>query len=198
MFRYQLVRRAVVAGLLIFLAIILIFGRSVQPEIIHDRIQTYGVVLIMLGIGGRLWSILYIGGRKSREIVKAGPYSITRNPLYLFSSIAAAGVGAQMGSYVATLGLAVLCTAAFHIVIMREERYLLERMGVSYAHYLAEVPRFFPNVRLYTGQKNVSFKPEVLRNTLLDGLLFFISIPFFELVEVGQTKGLIPVLFSLF
>ena len=109
----------------------------------HDQIEAYGIVILLVGIGGRLWSILYIGGRKSLEIVTTGPYSITRNPLYLCSTVAAAGVGAQMGSYVAALGLAVLCAVAFHFVILREEKYLTAKMGSVYLNYMNWDPGFF-------------------------------------------------------
>ena len=108
-----------------------------------------GVLLIFLGIAGRLWSTLYIGGRKSEEVVTGGPYSITRNPLYVFSSMAAAGVGAQMGSIVAMVGFGLICAAAFHIVILREERFLKEVLGAPYLAYLARVPRFFPTLPIY-------------------------------------------------
>src|SRR5690606_35658520 len=102
-----------------------------------------------LGIVGRLWSTLYIGGRKSAQVVTGGPYSITRNPLYLFSSIAAAGVGAQMGSILATIGFGVFCALAFHFVILREEKFLKTALGEDYRAYLAAVPRFFPKFSLY-------------------------------------------------
>ena len=49
------------------------------------------------------WSSLYIAGRKGRELVTVGPYSTCRNPLYFFSIVGAAGMGAQSGSL--TLGL---------------------------------------------------------------------------------------------
>src|ERR1041384_2965565 len=113
---FQRQRRLLLAALILVLGSILVAGASLQPEDTHDRIEAYGVMLIMIGIGGRLWSTLYIGGRKSAELVRTGPYSITRNPLYLFSSIAAAGAGAQMGSYVVACLSVVLCAAVFHLV----------------------------------------------------------------------------------
>jgi protein-S-isoprenylcysteine O-methyltransferase Ste14 len=194
---YQRTRRAVLAALIFIVGFVLLFGSSTQPETTHDRIELVGFILICAGIVGRMWSILYIGGRKSIEIVTAGPYSVTRNPLYFFSSIAAAGVGAQMGSYVAAIGLAIFCAFAFHIVILREERYLGGKMGTTYAAYLNSVPRFFPNPLIYRDQARVTFRPRKLRDTFLDGLVFFAAIPFFELIETGQESGTIPVMFHL-
>jgi protein-S-isoprenylcysteine O-methyltransferase Ste14 len=195
---YQAMRRLVLGALIAVIGFVLLFGVSLQPEPVHERIESYGVMLILIGIVGRLWSILYIGGRKSAEVVSAGPYSVMRNPLYFFSTVAAAGVGAQVGSWVTTVGFAVLCAAAFHIVIRREERHLAALLGSSYAAYVARVPRFFPNPWLYRDLDEVTFSPRILNRTLLDGLVFFVSIPFFELIEQGHEAGLIPALFGLY
>lgn len=195
---FQRWRRLVLGIMLLTLGALLVFGRSLQPESLHEQIEAYGVVLILIGIGGRLWSTLYIGGRKSTEVVSTGPYSITRNPLYLFSAVAVAGVGAQMGSLVAPAQFALLCWAAFHLVILREESYLKVQLGAAYEAYLARVPRFLPRPWLFRDQQEVTFRPHVLNRTVLDGLAFFLSIPFFELVEKGQETGTIPVLFQIF
>ena len=74
----------------------------------HELIEMTGIGLVIICIAGRMWSCLYIGSRKNRELVTTGPYSITRNPLYLFSTIGAAGIGLMFGSIAATLGLGLL------------------------------------------------------------------------------------------
>lgn len=197
--RYQVMRRLMLAVLVVLLLAILLFGQSIfAPETaLHEAIEMFGVLLIFLGIAGRLWSTLYIGGRKSEEVVDGGPYSITRNPLYLFSSLAAAGVGAQIGSFTAMFGFGLICAAAFHVVILREERFLKKAMGASYADYLKRVPRFFPNLSLYQEGNTGSFKPRLLLNTLLDGLVFLIAMPFFEMIDAAQISGWLPVLFRM-
>ncbi|TIW17033.1 MAG: isoprenylcysteine carboxylmethyltransferase family protein [Mesorhizobium sp.] len=196
---YQYMRRVVLAVLIVVLFAALLFGQSTFPPDtpVHETIEMFGVLLIFLGIVGRLWSTLYIGGRKSSEVVTGGPYSITRNPLYLFSTVAAAGVGAQIGSFSGIILFALLCAGAFQIVILREERYLKGVLGASYAAYLAKVPRFFPNLSLYQEGDTGSFKPRLLLNTLLDGLVFLVALPAFELIDGAQQSGVLPVLFRL-
>jgi protein-S-isoprenylcysteine O-methyltransferase Ste14 len=196
---YQRMRRLVLAVLVAVLFAALLFGQSDFPPdtIIHESIEMFGVLLIFLGIVGRLWSTLYIGGRKSAEVVTGGPYSITRNPLYLFSTLAAAGVGAQMGSVAATIGFGVFCAAAFHVVILREERFLREALGAPYLAYVARVPRFFPDLSLYQEGDTGSFRPRLLLTTLLDGLVFLVALPAFELIDSAQQAGTLPVLFHL-
>ncbi|TPI46259.1 isoprenylcysteine carboxylmethyltransferase family protein [Mesorhizobium sp. B2-9-1] len=196
---YQHMRRIVLAVLIVVLFCALLFGQSSFPPetLMHESIEMFGVLLILLGIVGRLWSTLYIGGRKSAEVVTGGPYSITRNPLYLFSTLAAAGVGAQIGSFSGIILFSLLCAGAFHIVILREERYLKELLGAPYQGYLAKVPRFFPNLALYQEGDTGSFRPRLLLNTLLDGLVFLVALPAFELIDGMQQSGMLPVWFTL-
>jgi protein-S-isoprenylcysteine O-methyltransferase Ste14 len=198
MARYQASRRLVLGLVIGLLCMLLVFTGSPHSELMHERIEAHGLALILIGIGGRLWSILYIGGRKSAEIVATGPYSVVRNPLYFFSTIAAAGVGSQTGSITVSAAAAVLCAVAFYIVALREETHLKALFGPPYEAYLLRVPRFFPNPRLYRDQAEVTFSPRVFNHTLRDGLAFLISIPCFELIEEGQEHGLIPILFYLF
>ena len=197
--RYQSMRRLVLAALVLLLLTLLLVGQAAFPRetVVHESVEMLGVLLIFLGIAGRLWSTLYIGGRKSEEVVTGGPYSITRNPLYVFSSMAAAGVGAQMGSIVAMVGFGLICAAAFHIVILREERFLKEAMGAPYEAYLKRVPRFWPRLSLYEEGNTGSFKPKLLLNTLLDGLVFLVAMPFFEIIEAAQNSGWLTVLFRI-
>lgn len=196
---YQRLRRITLAVLLALVFFVLLFGQSIFPPetVAHEAIEMAGIVLIVIGIAGRLWSTLYIGGRKSATVVTDGPYSITRNPLYVFSSIAAVGVGAQMGSITAAVGFGVACAAAFHIVILREERFLSANLGADYRAYLAAVPRFFPKPSLYREGETAGFKPSLLLVTLLDGLVFLVAMPVFEIIDAAQLSGALPVLFRM-
>ncbi len=197
MARFQSARRAIVAILVLVAFVALVFGGSRHDDLTHERIETLGLALILVGIGGRMWATLYIGGRKSAEVVSTGPYSITRNPLYLFSTVAAAGVGAQTGSYVVACILMVACAAVFHLVALREERFLAATLGDEYRAYLGRVPRFLPNPLLYRDEDEVTFQTGRLRTTLVDGLAFLAAIPALETVETAQEMGIVPVLFSL-
>lgn len=196
---YQRARRRVLAVLIVLLCSLLLVGQSTYPpeSVVHETIEMFGVLLIFLGIAGRLWATLYIGGRKSAEVVTGGPYSITRNPLYVFSTLAAAGVGAQMGSLTAMFGFAFLCAFAFRFVILREERFLKDVLGAPYEAYLARVPRFIPDLSLYDEGDTGSFRPRLLKTTLLDGLVFLLAMPVFESIDSAQMAGMLPVLFTV-
>ena len=196
--RYQVARRAILAIMAALAIAMLVFAGSLHDVLMHEYIETLGLVLIMVGIAGRLWATLYIGGRKSAEVVSTGPYSITRNPLYLFSSLAAAGVGAQTGSYVVACLFMVLSCAAFYVVALREERFLSATLGAEYLGYLSRVPRFLPNPMIYRDEPEVMFQTGRLRTTLLDGLGFLVAIPLLEIIEEAQEAGVVPILYWLY
>ncbi|APH70966.1 sodium:proton antiporter [Aquibium oceanicum] len=196
--RYQAARRAILAVIIVIAFATLVFVGSLHDELMHEYIETLGLVLILIGIGGRLWATLYIGGRKSAEVVSTGPYSVSRNPLYVFSSIAAAGVGAQTGSYVVACLFMVVCAAAFYFVARREERFLSAKLGGEYLSYLQRVPRFLPNPLIYRDDAEVTFQTRRFRVTFVDGLVFLAAIPVLEAIEEAQEVGAIPHLFLLF
>lgn len=194
---YQRMRRLMLALVIAVGVAGILFIGSAQTEVWHEHIESFGMVLILVGIGGRLWSTLYIGGHKAKTVIDTGPYSVMRNPLYFFSALAAAGVGAQTGSYTLTVVFWLVCWAAFTIVTLREERWLSANLGAPYLDYMKRVPRFFPNPMIYHDQTEVTFRPKLLNRTWLDGLAFFLSVPAFELIEYAQESGALPVFLYL-
>lgn len=198
--RFQRRRRLVLALLLGAIFFCLLFVRTFETgeEGLHEYVEKLGVAAILLAILGRTWCTLYIGGRKSAEVVRSGPYSITRNPLYFFSAIGAMGIGAMIGSVTVALFLGVCCWIAFHYVILVEEDHLKKLFGEPYRAYLREVPRFFPNPLLYKDVDAVSVRPDTLYRTFGDGLMFLAAYPFFEFVEYLQDAGVLSVLLHLY
>jgi hypothetical protein len=154
-------------------------------------------LLIAVCIVGRCWCTLYIGGRKIAELVRIGPYSMMRNPLYTMSFIGAAGVGAQTGSLVMAALFLVVAWVVFRLVVAREERFLIGRFGEDYVDYLRTVPRFLPNIRLWKSPEWLEVRPDRVVLTFIDGLWFLAAIPLAEGVEWLQTAGYVPVLLRL-
>ncbi|MBB5700424.1 protein-S-isoprenylcysteine O-methyltransferase Ste14 [Ochrobactrum daejeonense] len=196
--KYQHRRRLAIGAVIALLVVALLFVRSAWPEQTHEYIEAIGLSFIVAAILGRLWCTLYIGGRKSAEIVRSGPYSVTRNPLYVFSTVGAMGIGAQTGSLIITLGFGVLCYLAFSIVIGTEEKFLEQNFGEPYRAYCRDVPRFFPKLSLYRDDETVIVKPDRLYSTFTDGLVFFVAYPFFEVVEYLQGIHVLPILLRFY
>jgi len=194
-------RRKWFAGLV--LVILLAFVASVRSVTAfdgewHEGVETLGLALIALAIVGRAWCSLYIGGRKKAEIVDRGPYSVTRNPLYVFSFIGAFGIGAQTGSLVVG---AVFATATFLVFLRtvgREEAWLAEHFGATYEAYLTRTPRFWPDFSRWRDADELTVRPAFFLRTLRDGLTFLAAIPVMEGIERLQSTGLIGFRIGLF
>ncbi|WP_295815038.1 isoprenylcysteine carboxylmethyltransferase family protein [uncultured Nitratireductor sp.] len=157
-----------------------------------------GVAFVGVGIMGRLWCTLYIGGRKAGELVQSGPYSVCRNPLYLFSTLAALGVGAQTGSILVALICGFVAALFLHFTAKREERFLREKFGAAYERYRSRVPAFLPDWRLFQDPDAIEIRPKRLYRTLLDGLAFYMMAPAYQLIETLQDGGALPILVRLF
>ncbi len=161
------------------------------PE--HLLIEWTGLALIVVCILGRTWCALYLGGKKKRELVRHGPYSVVRNPLYVFSAIGAAGVGLCAGSLVIGTIFGAACVAIFHLVIRKEEAYLAGQFGATYADYRAHVPRWLPDFSLWRDVERIAAQPRLIVLTFRDALVFLAAFPILELFEELQAAGYLPV-----
>lgn len=165
--------------------------------VFHEGVEAFGLGAMVIAIVGRAWCSLYIGGRKKAEIVDTGPYSISRNPLYLFSYVGAFGVGAQTGSV--SMGLLFLAIAmiVFHFTVGREEAWLLNAFGEPYAAYMRRTPRFGPDFSKWKDEETLSVRPEFFLATIRDGLVMLLAIPIFEAIEKLQDMGVLRALLHL-
>ncbi|RKE68397.1 methyltransferase family protein [Pseudorhodoplanes sinuspersici] len=180
-------------------AVILAVSESAYPSdsAAHDAFGWLGLSLIIACILGRTWSSLYVAGRKTVELVTDGPYSIMRNPLYFFSILGTAGIGALGRSIMLTLVGACVGSLVFWMVTQQEERRLLERHGQPYAEYLRLVPRFLPNLRLWRDTETLTIRQSRVLMTFADALLFLMAVPLIAACRSLQLEGLLPVLVSL-
>lgn len=108
-----------------------------------------GLSLATIGCLGRVWCLAHIAGRKDRELVTAGPYSLCRNPLYLFSLVGAAGVAMATGTLTVPAIVVVAFLVTYPSIIRHEERRLATLYGQDYQDYLRSTPALFPNFRNY-------------------------------------------------
>jgi len=163
----------------------------------HHRLEYIGYAAIVISIVGRAWCSLYIGGRKKAEIVDRGPYSVTRNPLYVFSFIGAFGVGAQTGSITIAALFVLASLIVFSMTVHREEAFLRGEFGEVYERYFARTPRFFPKASLWRDEDELTIRPSLFLVTIRDGMVFLLAIPLFELIDMAQVDGWLSVLVRL-
>jgi protein-S-isoprenylcysteine O-methyltransferase Ste14 len=106
------------------------------------RSLTWGAIIGAVGLLVRGLTAGYL--KKNETLSVSGPYSHTRNPLYLGSTVLAAGFAMACHSWLAA-GLVVAYFAFFYPGVMRsEERGLRALYGASFEEYAARVPLFLP------------------------------------------------------
>lgn len=113
-----------------------IFARpSYRSIAVGGAITAFGLVIRAISAGHL---------KKDRELATSGPYALTRNPLYLGSSLLAAGFAIAGGSW-ADGALVIAYFAVFYYAVMRnEEADLRKRFGATFDEYASRVPLFFP------------------------------------------------------
>jgi protein-S-isoprenylcysteine O-methyltransferase Ste14 len=163
---------------LIFLARPLYAGTA-----LHELFENIGVVLVIAGVLGRLWSTLYIGQRKNRHLIVTGPYSMTRNPLYVSSMLAILGVSLMIGSALITAVFVPIFFFLFAYAARRESEYLRSKFGSAYDDYAARTPFFMPNPVLMKLGAEVTFRTSSLTTAFRDALFLVALIPLCELLE---------------
>ena len=106
-----------------------------------------GGIVAVVGILIRAWASGHI--RKNQNLAVSGPYSYTRNPLYLGSFIL--GLGFTIASSVWWLGFIFIALfLGIYFPVMRvEAKELTEIFGAEYAEYSEKVPLFFPRITPY-------------------------------------------------
>jgi protein-S-isoprenylcysteine O-methyltransferase Ste14 len=79
-----------------------------------------------------------------RQLVAAGPYRWTRNPMYVGVALLLAGEAVYFAA-VSLAAYALACFVAFHgFVVLYEEPHLGRRFGEAYAAYRVATPRWIP------------------------------------------------------
>lgn len=164
----------------------------------HEFMETAGLVLVLACFLGRLWSILYVGGRKNDELIVMGPFSMTRNPLYFFSTVGAVGIGLIFGSVLAAATLGLVSFLVFRFTARKEAEFLADKFGAAYVAYAERTPSFWPNPTLYRDQDQWLFSTSALRSTFRDGLYFLAVFPLIEAVEYFRMAGMLPTFFTVY
>lgn len=114
-------------------------------------VQPLGLIPVGIGLAGALWCArdFYVRGKGTpapwmppTELVIAGLYRYTRNPMYVSGVLIVTGWAIAFGSLVVA-GYAVLMAVAFHLrVVQYEEPVLARTFGPAWDDYARRVPRW--------------------------------------------------------
>lgn len=169
-----------------------------ENSVIDLLFEMTGVVLLCIGAFGRAWASGFISGKKNRTLITDGPYSIVRNPLYLFSFIGFLGAGLAFESVV-ILALFVLIFFLTHWpTILQEEEKLRDLFGTDYSEYANRVPRFIPGSLDKELPETASFSSPIFTKAVFESMLIVLIFPIAQAVEWGQVHAVLPVYFNLY
>lgn len=160
----------------------------------RDLTRLLGTLLIVAGVLGRFWAILYIGTRKNKLIMQDGPYSICRHPLYLSSTLGVAGFGLLLGSLVIAALLTLAVFAILNATASREEAFLRREFGPAYAEYAARVPRILPRLSGFHTPDTITVQIGPLKMTYADALVFLGFLPLAMAVDGLRAAAIFPML----
>ena len=114
-----------------------------------------GLLLCVAGQALRAWVLGQVpdgtSGQNEKLIATslntAGPYALTRNPLYLGNLCITLGLCAAAHDPWLLLLAAALFWLQYRAIIAAEEDFLRSRFGAEFDSYCARVPRFWPALR---------------------------------------------------
>ena len=137
----------------IFLGVALKYAIPIDLGFAPDPIVRYGVggliiVGAILGLGWRSVKLLRDSGQSENpwkpttEIIKRGPFRITRNPMYLQMILVCLGFSIILWNVWIFLLIPLCAWMLRQLVIVPEEAYLEGKFGESYLEYKRRVRRW--------------------------------------------------------
>jgi len=113
-----------------------------------------GVVLMLLGMGLRVWAMRVLGRFYTRtllttadqRIVQEGPYRRVRHPGYSGTLLIWIGAGLAVSNWIVLAVVALVCCASYLYRIRTEEAMLVAAFGNDYEDYMRRTKRLIPFV----------------------------------------------------
>lgn len=171
---------------LLFVASIITFRGQLRDDSVGVTVENLGYLLIMAGSMGRIWCAIYIAGRKNKELATDGPYSLCRNPLYLFSYLGMIGLALGAKNLVLAAVATPIFWAYYSVVIKSEEKILSGIFGEAFENYKRKVPAVIPKFSGYWTRTEFSIQPKKVLAGMVDAMWFLWAIILLEGLEYAK------------
>ncbi|HNX26689.1 MAG TPA: isoprenylcysteine carboxylmethyltransferase family protein [Phycisphaerae bacterium] len=180
---------------------VILMAIFVRPEWEHEEttsfiIEMVGYLFLIFGLCIRVWAILYIGGKKSKELTTTGPYSLCRHPLYLgtFSIVVGAGLCFEN---IPMLLATILIMVPIHLVVARmEDEHMAELFPQTYPEYKKLVRGYWPNFKNYRSSETIEIPIRSIRRVLVDTIAVLMIPQIEDLLELLQENCHMPILWT--
>jgi protein-S-isoprenylcysteine O-methyltransferase Ste14 len=139
--RWQRIARRIRVPLGFLTAVLYVFDLWQRAP--RSAAVAWSLALVLPGLWLRAYASGYV--RKNCELTVTGPYAYTRNPLYLGSTLIAAGFAVALLSWPIAIVLAVGFALIYIPVIASEERFLHATFP-GFDAYCRQVPRLIPRL----------------------------------------------------
>ena len=114
----------------------------------------FGLVVILIGIVVRQWSIAVLGSyfsstigvQDGQKVVDKGPYRLVRHPSYTGILLILVGMGLAFQSWAAVLVILLTFGFAYGFRMYAEEKVLTLELGDEYVEYMKRTKRLFPYI----------------------------------------------------
>lgn len=163
-----------------------------------DRVTgLVALLLVSTACFGRIWCSAFIAGHKDARLVRSGPYSLCRHPLYFLSIVGGVGLGLATRSATLTVVTIALLGTLFSQAMKSEEALLAGLHGDAFARYAATTPRFWPSWRGWQLEASVDLRPAVFWKAFLDAGTFMVLFALIELAHTLRDLGALPLVLRL-
>lgn len=183
---------------LAFIPIILV-AIFVRPSWSLDSFTAFfmelgGYLFLLSGLVIRIWCIFYIGGRKSKEIITTGPYSLCRNPLYVGTFLLAIGVGLCFENLLMVFLVPAILIPTHVITVRMEESHLESQFGDPYRSYIQKVPRFWPRFSNFNSPDTINVHINAVWKIVQNAVGVLLIPQIEDLLELMHQHEIIPTL----
>ncbi len=119
-------------------------------RIIHSPYTYLGLIIVLAGVALNVWSARLLKKKSTAidfdetptRLVTDGPFSISRNPVYLGGVILSVGIAVLLGSLITFVFPTALLLILDKLYIPVEEKRLEETFGTEYLDYKQRVRRW--------------------------------------------------------
>jgi protein-S-isoprenylcysteine O-methyltransferase Ste14 len=179
------------------LVLVMISERNLCRGLAGQLMQLAGLACIATAALGRIWTSAFIAGFKDSSLVREGPYSAVRHPLYALSMLAMLGVGLATRSVAITAALVIVFGIIYSRAASREDRFLAGTHADSFADYARGVPAFWPGRNLYDVPESLEVRPRVFWKAFLDAGSLIGLYVVLRLADLLQLAGITPTWIAL-